>query len=195
MKVKEIWVPVKDFEGRYEVSNLGGVRSLDHETNNKWGKYIQKGKVLRQYPNKQGYLCVYLYRGSKKRKIMRVNRLVAINFIPNPDNKPWVNHINGVKDDNRVENLEWCTVAENVQHSFDHLGRVGGATGRFGALTANHRRVIQMDWDYNFIKEHESISTASREVGIPIQTIHWACNKGNDNAAKYNKYRWKYTQN
>lgn len=182
----EIWKDVVGFEGKYQISDKGNVRSstqLDKE----W-------KVLKLYVNKQGYHHIKFYVSDYKSKSFRINRLVATAFIPNPENKPWVNHINGVKDDNRVENLEWCTIAENVQHSFDELGRIGGATGRFGSLTANHRRVVQMDWDYNKIKSYDAISVASRETGVPIQTIHRSCNKGNDNATKYNKYRWKYEQ-
>ena len=102
---EEIWKPIKDFEGYYEVSNIGRVRSLNY-------KRTGKGKILKNIEDYKGYLEVGLTKNGK-RKQFRIHRLVAEAFIPNPENKPCIDHINTVKSDNRVENLRWVTYKEN----------------------------------------------------------------------------------
>lgn len=106
----EIFKSVLGFEGIYEVSNLGRVKSLKR-------KYRTKDIILNHTITKLGYCAVYL-NDNNKRTDMFLHRLVAIAFIPNPENKPCVNHINGIKTDNRLDNLEWCTVYENNIHSY-----------------------------------------------------------------------------
>lgn len=102
---EEIWKPIKDFEGYYEVSNIGRVRSLNY-------KRTGKGKILKNIEDYKGYLEVVLTKNGK-RKQFKVHRLVAEAFIPNPENKPCIDHINTIKSDNRVENLRWVTYKEN----------------------------------------------------------------------------------
>ena len=109
----EIWKPIKYFEGYYEVSNLGRIRSLAREIINCNGKKIHlKGKILKSNKHPEGYILVYLSKNSKS-KTFRVHRLVAEAFISNPDNKPCIDHINCIRDDNRAENLRWVTHSEN----------------------------------------------------------------------------------
>ena len=118
-EAKEVWRSVKDYEGLYEVSSIGSVRSLNRIVSccpKGKGVRVSKGRHLSQTLNTKGYLRVNL--GSRQRfKTKEVHRLVALAFIPNPSNKPWVNHKNGRKEYNWAGNLEWVTPSENNQHA------------------------------------------------------------------------------
>lgn len=119
--MEEIWKDIEGYGGYYQVSTLGRVRSIDRVVKGKNGRdYTKKGKILKPF-NFGGYLNVGLF-GTLSKPTQAVHRLVAFAFIPNPENKPCVNHINGVKTDNRLENLEWVTNYENSQHAINVLG-------------------------------------------------------------------------
>jgi hypothetical protein len=114
----EIWLPVKGFEGSYEVSNLGQVRSLDRTIVRSDGKTMSfKGRMYLPQKDKNGYLILGLRIARQPKYVAKVHRLVAIAFIPNPEGKPHVNHLDGVKTNNVVENLEWATNLENNVHA------------------------------------------------------------------------------
>ena len=124
--MKEEWKPVKGFEGLYEVSNLGQVRSLDRLRKNVKGMAKINGRIITGNHGGKHYYQVALRKDGKK-KYMSVHRLVAEAFIPNPDGKSQVNHIDGNKQNNVVSNLEWVTPSENILHSFEtglntHIG-------------------------------------------------------------------------
>ena len=123
--MEEIWMPVVGFESRYEVSNLGRIRSLPHKSvvcREKGRPYVleKRGVYITPQPRKHGYMAVWLYGngGNKGRagKQYSVHRIVAEAFIPNPNNCDEVNHINEDKKDNRACNLEWCTHKENSNY-------------------------------------------------------------------------------
>ena len=133
----EVWKDVKGFEGLYEVSNLGNVRSL------------KRNKILKPECLKKGYLRVKLFGVVIKR--FQVHRLVAESFISNPENKPQVNHINGIKTDNRVENLEWCNNSENQKHAF----KIGLSKIRRG-VNAPNRKLTEKD--VMFIRKHTELN-------------------------------------
>lgn len=128
--MKEIWKDIPGFEGLYQASTFGRVRSLDRTitrgASTRRGRYEArlKGKILAQSTGVQGYQLVPLGHNNKNRK---VHQLIAKTFIPNPDNKPMVNHIDGDVKNNRVDNLEWSTNKENQIHAVKVLHRPQGA--------------------------------------------------------------------
>jgi len=150
--MEEIWKDVKGYESYYQVSSLGSVKSLG---NNKF----KKEKVLKFGKDKVGYCLVNLCVNGKV-KMYKVHRLVALTFLENPENKPQVNHINAIKNDNRVENLEWNTYSENIRHAFDN----GLNKGRKGEI--HHKSKLT---EKEVIKIREVYSTGSyskKEIGV-----------------------------
>lgn len=133
-KINEIWKPVIGFEALYEVSNLGNIKSL------------RAGKVLKRIINNHGYCRVGLYSKNKYSQF-QVHRLVAIHFIPNPENKPCINHKDSNKLNNHYSNLEWVTIAENIHHNMRVNRHPHGET--CGAAILTEKQVLSIREEYS----------------------------------------------
>jgi hypothetical protein len=110
----ENWKDINGYEGYYQISNFGKIKSLPRVLENR----IKKETILKLIINNHGYVACGLTINNKHKRFL-VHRLIAEAFIENTQNKPFINHINGIKDDNRIENLEWVTHSENVKHAYD----------------------------------------------------------------------------
>lgn len=188
--MEEIWKPIKGYEGLYEVSNLGRVKSLPKSVEQYYGYKITNERLLKQSPDKKGYMMVWLYK-NKKRETMKVHRLVADAFIPNPQCKPQIDHINTVKTDNRVCNLRWCTEKENSNNPIT-AKRNGDA--HFGAKNGCSKEILQYTLSGKFIKKWDCINDAERELGISHAHIVGCC-KGYKYKKSAGGFIWKYANN
>lgn len=114
----ELWVDIIGYNGEYQLSNRGRVRSPQRTIVHKTGKKVTLPyREQTVFINTNGYPSVGLSKDKKQRQWL-LHRLLALHFIPNPENKPFINHINGIKTDYRLENIEWCTHVENCLHAF-----------------------------------------------------------------------------
>lgn len=131
MSEHEVWRPIPGHEGKHEVSNFGRIRSCNRVVIRSNGTvYTVHGRILNPAVDKDGYMQIALKGSGKKHTAVKVHRAVALAFIPNEFGKSEVNHINGNRSDNRIENLEWCTRSENLLHSYRVLrGVVQRRTG------------------------------------------------------------------
>ena len=120
--MKEIWKPIKGYEGKYEVSNLGRVKSLSRYVACKGGRVSFRKSRYLKFEDNHGYKKVSLCKECTKKEFL-VHRLVAEAFVPNPENKPEINHKDGARDNNIYTNLEWVTHSENIIYSRDVLHR------------------------------------------------------------------------
>lgn len=160
----EEWRDVIGYEGLYEVSNLGNVRSCEHFTN---GHHLIS-RVLKQNLNNR-YMYVKLYKNHTKRSV-RVHRIVAMAFIPNQDGKPQVNHIDGNRLNNSASNLEWCTQSENIRHAIDI-----GLQDPTIMIEASKKKVLQLSLEGDVIKEWDSLTAAANALGVQVSNISHCC--------------------
>jgi NUMOD4 motif/HNH endonuclease len=179
-RTTEVWKDIPGFEGLYMVSSIGRVKSLGRKAENK--NQTIKEKIL--CPLKKGHYRYYQLRKGGETVREFCHRLVAAAFIPNQNNYPYINHINGTPRDNRVENLEWCTPSQNIKHAYKN-----GLMRPPKKQPLKRKAVIQKTLSGEFIKEFESIESASNETGEPKATI-CRCAKGQ--TLNPTRYIWEY---
>jgi len=200
----EIWRPIKGYEGLYEVSNFGRVRSLDRIVENKnkgsWRCRLTRGRVLCPGDNgsKIGYLFVNLSKNGKTREFY-IHRLVAEAFVDNPNNHTIINHKDENGKNNRADNLEWCTQKYNCNYG-SHLDKVRSfllsdknpnrGKPRPESFKEKVRKpVLQFDRQGNLIKEWDSARTAGNTLGIYPQSITSVCRR---RFPSYKNFIWRY---
>ena len=180
----EEWRPVKDYEGLYEVSSLGRVKSL----------WLGKERILKLVANTNGYLRVQLYKDGKQ-QMKKVHRLVAEAFLENPLGLPQVNHLDEVKTNNAVSNLEWCDCKYNNNY--------GTAKQRIAAALTNgklSKPVQQLTMTGELVAEYPSAREAARQNGWSQGSICDCCRGGFyrkgkwQNSHSYKGFSWRYFQ-
>ena len=179
---QEILKEVVGYEQRYLVSSLGRIKSLRYN-----GRNITA--FLKPTTTIFGYLMVNLYDNNSVPNTTFVHVIVSKAFIPNPQNKRTVNHKNGIKSDNRVENLEWMTHGENGLHSYRVLNRKSAMLGRCGKLHHNSKPINQLSLTGEFIKKWDCSKDVERELGFRAENIRECCN------GRYkfsNGFKWKW---
>ena len=177
--MKEIWKDILEYEGLYQVSNLGRIKSLANKSNHK------KEIIMRQHLNHKGY-CVLSLCKNYKRQSKSVHRIVAQAFIPNSNNLPQVNHIDGNKTNNNVNNLEWCNNSYNQLHA----NKLGLNKHRLESVKeVCNKPVAQLDMNGIELNRFNSLREASNKTGFSYKSMS-LCTLGKIKSC--GGYVWKY---
>lgn len=178
MRNKEIWKDIKDYEGLYQVSNLGRVKRLAHKRCDR-NQMLKERIVKTVIPKKDWYPYLSLCKNGA-RKNHFIHRLVAEAFIPNTHNFPCINHIDGNKKNNAISNLEWCTFSHNNREAC-----------RLGLNKGTSKITLQFDKNGNFIKEWCSTRKAEQTLKISNGKVSWCCIGKRKTAGGY---KWRYKE-
>lgn len=177
--MEETWKAIKGYEGLYEVSSTGKVRTLPHKTN---GVSVPGVELKANMYKGHRYIRLRLYKNGVSKDYM-LHRLVAQAFVPNPYNKPYINHIDGNRENNSASNLEWCTQAENNRHAI-----ILGINSIEPMLKKTRKRVQQIGADGTVIKEWESMTEAASALNLQVSNISHCC-KGRIKST--GGYKWR----
>lgn len=190
--MEEVWKNIKGYEGLYQVSNLGRVRTLPHKTRYVHKDRAYKGLILKPILKDIGYYVVSLHKNGKQKQEF-VHRLVAEAFCNKKNDENIVDHINTDTKDNRASNLRWTTIRGNVNNPISVKHRTEALRkmfcGKIGILHPKSKAVIQSTMDGKFIKKWDSASDVVRQCGFDSGSISHCC-KGEQKSHK--GYRWKY---
>jgi len=166
MKNKEEWRDVTNYEGLYQVSNLGRVKSFPRP-----GNYGRNGIKISH--NDKGY-CWFCSSKNGKQKYLKIHRLVAMAFISNPNNYPQINQKIGINDDNQVENLEWCTHSQNIKHAFD-TGLMRPKKGYLNGMAKITKEQVDLIRKLNFPQRKIAniVGLSQSTVGLVKRGLRW----------------------
>lgn len=180
------WKDIKGYEGYYQINELGKVKRVD------------SGKILKNAVGKIGYPVVSLWKNNKG-QTKYIHRMLAECFLSNHDNKREVNHIDGVKTNNNLSNLEWVTPKENIKHAYDKglnyfskegRGRISKSTsGRNVSNPPRRKKVLMYNEKGEFLKEYESATQAAFDTGISFSTVCGICRGSKSSKKWFFKYK------
>lgn len=194
--MEEIWRPIKGYEGYYEASNMGNIRSVDRiilSTANKLHtehKQFRKGRLLKQGIGRKGYKLIVLQKDGKKHT-MYTHRIIAATFIENLENKPCIDHINGIHIDNRAENLRWCTQKENINNP-NTINKNIEILRQNNIIGCKPKTILQLDKDsLKIIREIPPRTSFFKEMGYTRGYITAACRNRKQNAYGY---KWAFKE-
>lgn len=182
--MSDIWKDIDGYEGLYQASNTGKIRSLDRIMLNRWGngERHKRGKLMKFDLTSNGYLAVNLSKDGIGKRFL-VHRIVAQCFIPNPENKPCIDHINTDRTDNRVENLRWVTHRDNQNNPV--------TKSKMKLNKSKAKPILQFSLDDKFIKRWNSCSDIVRELGYNQGSISACCRNKKNYFTAYG-YRWGF---
>lgn len=195
--MEEVWKDIKGYEGLYQISTNGRVKSLLKVT--KFGNRLKVNEemILKPALGKRGYYVVSLNHNGKS-KTFTIHRLIAEAFIPNPLNKKFIDHINTIKTDNRIENLRWVTSKENsnniltLKHSSESTSKKWKEGCYNNRNNIHYRKVQQFDKEGNLIATYDSIIEASEITGVERSSISAVCLGTNPKRHTAGGYIWKH---
>lgn len=185
----EVWKDITGYEGRYAVSNLGRVKTIPHRVSNHTGTKLLKERILKPNVLAKGYLQLSLSDKDYKRRMFQVHRLVAMMFVPNPNNYPQVNHIDCNKQNNRVDNLEWCNNSMNQLHAY-RMGLNKSHHNEWRNRTRAKNPVAKYTLDGKLVKKYKSTKEAFLEIENGVLRTFYEVVNGRKKTNNYKGFKY-----